>query len=53
MRKLGKHAIATVGHIQDMTDEPIQDIVAAESYLPRARLIHHREQASKCHTGNN
>jgi hypothetical protein len=52
MGKLGKHAITTIGHIRDMTDESIQNIVAAESHLPRARLIHLHEQASKCHTGN-
>jgi hypothetical protein len=49
MRKLGKHAITTVGLIRDMTDENIQNIVAAESYLPRARLI---QQASECQSGN-
>jgi hypothetical protein len=35
-----------------MTDETIQIIVAAESYLPRARLIQLCEQASICQTGN-
>jgi hypothetical protein len=52
MRKLGKHVITTGGHIRDMTDKNIQNIVAAEPYLPRARLIQLREQASKCQTGN-
>jgi hypothetical protein len=46
MGKLRKHAITTgVGHIRDMTDGTIQNIVAAKSYLPRARLIQLRDQA--------
>jgi hypothetical protein len=52
MRKLGKHGITTVGHIRDMTDENIQNIVSEESYLPRGRLIQLREEASKCQTRN-
>ncbi len=52
MRKLGKHGITTVGHIRDMTDKNIQNIVSEESYLPRGRLIQLREEASKCQTRN-